>query len=161
MKRIALISITLLILIIGISCASAATVDHSGNSTLKKDNGGSAVKLNSSSLKTISKNTTVKNNTKKSSNNTVKSNSTKKSTNDTVKSNSTKKSTNDTVKSNSTKKVDAKKTVRPCDKVINGWDPKKHQVSCESMGDGLYRITYDDGYHRLVDSEGNILSYGY
>ncbi len=148
MKRIALISITLLILIIGISCASAATVDHSVNGTLKKENGCSAVKLNSSSLKTISKNVTVKDNTKKSSNNIVKFNSTKKST-------------SNIVKSNSTKKVDAKKTVRPCDKVINGWDPKKHQVSSESIGDGLYRITYDDGYYRIVDSEGNILSYGY
>lgn len=130
MKRIALISITLLILIIGISCASAAAVDHSGNSTLKKDSGSSAVKINSSSLKAISKNTNVKNSIKKSSNNTVKSNS-------------------------------IKKRVRPCDKVINGWDPKKHQVSSVSIGNGLYRITYDDGYFRIVDSEGNILSYGY
>lgn len=130
MKRIALISITLLILIIGISCASAAAVDHGGNSTLKKDSGSSAVKINSSSLKAISKNTNVKNSIKKSSNNTVKSNS-------------------------------SKKRVRPCDRVINGWDPKKHQVSSVSIGNGLYRITYDDGYFRIVDSEGNILSYGY
>lgn len=47
------------------------------------------------------------------------------------------------------------------DDVINGWDPSEHEVSREYIGDGNYRITYDDGYFRVVDSDGNILSYGY
>ena len=47
------------------------------------------------------------------------------------------------------------------DYVINGWDPSEHEVSREYIGDGNYRITYDDGYFRVVDSDGNILSYGY
>ena len=45
--------------------------------------------------------------------------------------------------------------------VIDGWDPKEHEVSREDLGDGTYRITYDDGYFRIVDEDGNILTYGY
>ena len=47
------------------------------------------------------------------------------------------------------------------DDVINGWDPSEHEVSREDLGDGTQRITYDDGYFRIVDKDGNILSYGY
>lgn len=47
------------------------------------------------------------------------------------------------------------------DEVINGWDPKEHEVSREPLGDGTVRINYDDGYFRIVDSDGNILTYGY
>ena len=47
------------------------------------------------------------------------------------------------------------------DDVINGWDPSEHEVSREDLGDGTQRITYDDGYFRIVDEDGNILSYGY
>ena len=47
------------------------------------------------------------------------------------------------------------------DDVINGWDPSEHEVSREDLGDGTERITYDDGYFRIVDEDGNILSYGY
>ena len=45
--------------------------------------------------------------------------------------------------------------------VINGWDPSEHEVSREDLGDGTVRITYDDGYFRIVDKDGNILTYGY
>lgn len=47
------------------------------------------------------------------------------------------------------------------DDVINGWDPSEHEVSREDLGDGTQRITYDDGYFRIVDKDGNILTYGY
>ena len=47
------------------------------------------------------------------------------------------------------------------DDVINGWDPSEHEVSREDLGEGLTRISYDDGYFRIVDSDGNILNYGY
>ncbi|MBR5503796.1 MAG: hypothetical protein IKV87_05080 [Methanobrevibacter sp.] len=47
------------------------------------------------------------------------------------------------------------------DDVIDGWDPSEHEVSREDLGDGEYRVTYDDGYHRVVDKDGNVLSYGY
>lgn len=43
----------------------------------------------------------------------------------------------------------------------DGWDPKEHEVSRETMEDGNERVYYDDGYSRLVDKDGNILSYGY
>ena len=47
------------------------------------------------------------------------------------------------------------------DDIINGWDPSEHEVSREDLGDGTQRITYDDGYFRIVDEDGNILTYGY
>ena len=47
------------------------------------------------------------------------------------------------------------------DDVINGWDPSEHEVSREDLGDGTTRITYDDGYFRIVNEDGNILTYGY
>ena len=47
------------------------------------------------------------------------------------------------------------------DDVINGWDPSEHEVSREDLGDGCTRINYDDGYFRIIDSDGNILTYGY
>ena len=56
---------------------------------------------------------------------------------------------------------DKYKTDNKVDDVIDGWDPKEHEVSREALGDGTYRITYDDGYFRIVDEEGNILTYGY
>ena len=43
----------------------------------------------------------------------------------------------------------------------DGWNPKEHEVSREDLGDGNERVTYDDGYSRVVDKDGNILSYGY
>ena len=53
------------------------------------------------------------------------------------------------------------KTDNKVDDVINGWDPSEHEVSREDLGDGTQRITYDDGYFRIVDKDGNILTYGY
>ena len=53
------------------------------------------------------------------------------------------------------------KSEHKVDDVINGWDPSEHEVSREALGDGTYRITYDDGYFRIVDEDGNILTYGY
>lgn len=79
-----------------------------------------------------------------------------------VKSLSTKKAATKKVsKKAAVKKVSSKKTVKPVDKVIRGWNPKDHEVSRKSLGGGLTRITYDDGYFRIVDSSGNILSYGF
>ena len=46
-------------------------------------------------------------------------------------------------------------------KVINGWNPKDHEVSRQSIGNGLIKIKYDDGYYRIVNKAGNIISYGY
>ena len=53
-------------------------------------------------------------------------------------------------------------SVREEDKVTSdGWNPKEHEVSREPLEDGNERVTYDDGYSRVVDKDGNILSYGY
>lgn len=63
---------------------------------------------------------------------------------------------------NSTKTEDNQyKSDYKVDDVINGWDPSEHEVSREDLGDGTVRITYDDGYFRIVDEDGNILTYGY
>ena len=56
---------------------------------------------------------------------------------------------------------DKYKTDNKVDDVIDGWDPSEHEVSREDLGDGTYKITYDDGYFRIVDEDGNILTYGY
>ena len=82
---------------------------------------------------------------------------------DSTKSLSTKKAAVEKVssKKTDTKKVSSKNTVKPVDKVIRGWNPKDHEVSRKSLGGGLTRITYDDGYFRVVDGSGNILSYGF
>lgn len=53
------------------------------------------------------------------------------------------------------------KTDNKVNDVIDGWDPSEHEVSREDLGDGTTRITYDDGYFRIVDKDGNILTYGY
>lgn len=43
----------------------------------------------------------------------------------------------------------------------DGWNPKDHEVSRESLGDGNEKIRYDDGYFRIVDSNGYVITYGY
>ncbi|MGX8693267.1 MAG: Ig-like domain repeat protein [Methanobrevibacter sp.] len=45
--------------------------------------------------------------------------------------------------------------------VINGWNPRDHETYRESMSDGTVRIHYDDGYFRLVDKNGYVITYGY
>lgn len=53
-------------------------------------------------------------------------------------------------------------SVREEDKVTaDGWDPKKHEVSREDMDNGYQKVHYDDGYFRVVNKKGDILSYGY
>lgn len=43
----------------------------------------------------------------------------------------------------------------------DGWDPKEHEVSREPLDNGHERVRYDDGYMRVVDEDGNIISYGW
>lgn len=43
----------------------------------------------------------------------------------------------------------------------DGWNPNEHEVSREDMGDGNQKIHYDDGYFRLVDENGYVITYGY
>lgn len=45
--------------------------------------------------------------------------------------------------------------------VINGWNPREHETYRESMSDGNIKIHYDDGYFRLVDKNGYVITYGY
>ena len=152
--KIALISFCLLILTIGISCASAASVNHSTADSLHVKNQQTSVKIdqNSKNLKETAKKT---DSSKKIS---AQKTSSKKTTIN--KKTSAKQTT--TKKTVATKKTTAKKTsVKPVDKIINGWNPKDHEVSRKSLGNGHYRVNYDDGYFRIIDANGNILSYGY
>ncbi|WP_298501440.1 Ig-like domain-containing protein [uncultured Methanobrevibacter sp.] len=43
----------------------------------------------------------------------------------------------------------------------DGWNPREHEVSRRDMGDGSQEIRYDDGYYRLVDENGYVITYGY
>lgn len=70
--------------------------------------------------------------------------------------------TNTTTTQTTKKSTSKKSKVREEDKITSdGWNPKEHEVNREYVGDGIERVDYDDGYHRWVDKDGNILSYGY
>ncbi|WP_405264570.1 type IV pilin [Methanobrevibacter sp.] len=43
----------------------------------------------------------------------------------------------------------------------DGWNPREHEVSRESIGNGYERVNYDDGYMRVVDKDGNVISHGF
>lgn len=43
----------------------------------------------------------------------------------------------------------------------DGWNPSEHETYREDMGDGNYKIHYDDGYFRVCDRNGYIITYGY
>ncbi len=45
--------------------------------------------------------------------------------------------------------------------IINGWNPAEHETYREKMSDGNIKIHYDDGYFRLVDENGYVITYGY
>ena len=62
----------------------------------------------------------------------------------------------------STSEVSSQSSQRQEDQVTSdGWDPKEHEVSREQLDNGYERVNYDDGYMRIVDKDGNIISYGY
>ena len=43
----------------------------------------------------------------------------------------------------------------------DGWNPREHEVSRESIGNGKERVHYDDNYFVVVDSNGNIITHGW
>ncbi len=43
----------------------------------------------------------------------------------------------------------------------DGWNPKEHEVGRDKLNDGSQRIRYDDGYFRIVDKNGYVITYGY
>ncbi len=43
----------------------------------------------------------------------------------------------------------------------DGWNPKDHEVGRDKLNDGSQRIRYDDGYFRIVDKNGYVITYGY
>lgn len=83
--------------------------------------------------------------------------------NNTTENMSTSNTKSSNTKSSTTSKTSKQSSsIREEDQITSdGWDPKKHEVSREYLGDGESRVTYDDGYHRVVDKNGNILSYGF
>ena len=43
----------------------------------------------------------------------------------------------------------------------DGWNPGEHEIGRRSIGNGLERVGYDDGYFRVVDKDGNIITHGW
>ena len=43
----------------------------------------------------------------------------------------------------------------------DGWNPGEHEVGRRSIGGGRERVAYDDGYFRVVDKDGNIITHGW
>lgn len=43
----------------------------------------------------------------------------------------------------------------------DGWNPREHETYRENMPDGSQKIHYDDGYFRIVDKNGYVITYGY
>lgn len=70
-------------------------------------------------------------------------------------------SSNQSNETNNTNDKSEFKSDYKVDDVINGWDPSEHEVSREDLGDGTQRVNYDDGYSRIIDKDGNIITYGY
>lgn len=80
----------------------------------------------------------------------------------TIELNSTDNNTANNTTSSDKKSSTSSKSVKEEDQVTSdGWNPKEHEVSREDLEEGMQRVEYDDGYHRVVDSDGNVLSYGY
>ena len=85
------------------------------------------------------------NNTENQTNNTT--------TNQQSSNSNQKQSSSDTQKSS---------TQREEDKITpDGWNPKEHETYRESMGGGDEKVHYDDGYFRVVNKKGDIITYGY
>ena len=66
-----------------------------------------------------------------------------------------------TVTTEKSQKTSTEEEEREDEQVIDGWDPKEHEVYREDMEDGYEKVHYDDGYFRVVDDRGNVESYGY
>lgn len=45
--------------------------------------------------------------------------------------------------------------------VVNGWNPADHETYRETLNDGTVKIHYDDGYFRIVDKNGYVITYGF
>ena len=157
--KIALVLGALLVLIIGVSCSTAIDFNHNDAQHIKHS--GVAVKeISNSSFEKVSVEKTAADNTKTVKKATVDKSNAKAvaATKSTKKVESQKPAVKADVKKEVVAKNDSEKQYQ---KTINGWNPKDHEVSREDLGDGLVRINYDDGYSRVIDEDGNVLSYGY
>ena len=47
------------------------------------------------------------------------------------------------------------------DEVVNGWNPSAHEISRSFNPDGTINVRYDDGYFRLADSNGYVITWGF
>ena len=143
--KIALVLGTLLVLIIGVSCTTAIDFNHNDAQHIKH----SGIAFKEISNSSFEKTATVAH----------KSVETTKTVKKVTK-------TKAVAAPKHSKKVKSKKPVatdslKSYDKGVNGWNAEDHEVSREDIGDGMQRISYDDGYHRTIDKDGNIINYGY
>ena len=151
--KIALVLGALLVLIIGVSCSTAIDFNHNDAQHIKH-NGVAVKEISNSSFE-------------KAANATQNTQTVKKSTKSNVKSVAASKSSQKVKAQKPVVKAEVKKAVakndslKPYERTINGWNPKDHEVSREDLGDGWVRIYYDDGYSRIIDKDGNVVTYGY
>lgn len=47
------------------------------------------------------------------------------------------------------------------DEIVNGWNPKEHEVSRIPLEDGRIKVIYDDGYFRIADGTGYVVTSGF
>ena len=143
--KIALVLGALLVLIIGVSCSTAIDFNHNDAQHIKHSGIAFKVKSNSSFEKTA----TVAHKSVETTKTVKKVTKSKRvaAPKHSQKIKSKKPVANDSLKSH--------------DKTDNGWNAEDHEVSREDLGDGMQRISYDDGYHRTIDKDGNIINYGY
>ena len=52
-------------------------------------------------------------------------------------------------------------TAHETDVTPDGWDPTQHEVRRINLPDGTHKIYYDDGYFRICDDHGYVISWGY
>ncbi len=161
--KIAMILGTLIILIIGVSCITGENFTHN-DAQHYKHNSISVDKINNSSFEKVSVEKTVP-----ADSQSIKKAGVEQSSKTVTQSNAVSthgscknvKSQDVSVKKVAEKSVVKNDSIREEDKVVNGWNPKDHEVSREDLGDGMQRVTFDDGYFRIVDHDGNVVTYGY
>ena len=141
--KVALLTLALIILIIGVSCTTAIELNHNDVQHIKHYDAG-VKEISNSSLKDVSVEKT-----------SPATGSIKVSGADQIP--KIPSQSNQVAPQKSSQKIEPQTGSADSKE----WNPAYHEVSREDLGEGYTRIIYDDGYHRTMDPNGKIVSYGY